>query len=125
MLSLSYAASEQLALMLQVQRCPPGRGIPLQVDEGFLESMASDVGPSTDELWDRHWCEHHLRRAFEVLRQSHSPRSIEVFDCLLSGQSVGKVAEEFEMSVAAVKKIKQRVRVRLREIVAEQIAEEK
>ncbi len=111
--------------VLQVRQCPPGRGIPLQmVDDGALESVSSDAHGRTDELWDQQWCEHHLRRAFAVLRQSHHARSIEVFDGLLAGRSVAEVAEDFDMSVAAVKKIKQRVRLKLREIVAEQIAEE-
>ena len=111
--------------VLRVKQCPPGRGIPLPVmDVDYLNSVPSDDHHATAELWDRHWCEHHLRRAFETLRKTHQPRSIEVFDRLLAGDTTAEVAESFEMSVEAVKKIKQRIRAELREIVAEQIEEE-
>ena len=120
----SYLGRAVRNAVFQIRQCPPGRGIPLQINEGALESHALNVRDSEDTLWDKHWCEHHLRRAFEALRRSHSPKSIEVFDCLLAGGSVSEVANQFELTVAAVKKIKQRVRDRLREIVALQIAEE-
>ncbi|MCA9251706.1 MAG: sigma-70 family RNA polymerase sigma factor [Phycisphaerae bacterium] len=111
--------------VFRVKQCPPGRGIPLPLIDGDqLSSVESGDHDATADLWDRHWCEHHLRRAFETLRKSHKPRSIEVFDRLLAGEKTADVAASFEMSVEAVKKVKQRIRAELREIVAEQVAEE-
>ena len=49
---------------------------------------------------------------------------MEVFDRLLSGASIGQVAEEFDMTTQAVHKIKQRIRDRLRSAVTSQIEDE-
>ena len=111
--------------VLRVRQCPPGRGIPLQLnDETIMSVVSSGDFSAADEVWDRHWCEHHLRRAFAELRPSLNPRSIEAFDSLLAGRSVAEVAEQLDMKTEAVKKVKQRVRAKLREIVAVQISEE-
>jgi RNA polymerase sigma factor (sigma-70 family) len=83
--------------------------------------------PSTDEddvTWNQEWVRHHYRRALRTLRATHDPRSIEVFQRLLGGAGVRDVAGAFEMSEQAVHKVKQRVRDRLREIIARQLADE-
>ena len=59
-----------------------------------------------------------------AVRQSHDPASVAVFDRLLAGESVATVAAAFAMNEPAVHKIKQRIRDRLKELIAVQIAEE-
>ncbi len=77
-----------------------------------------------DPLWEREWMLHHLRRAMSTVRRAFEPRSIEVFDALLAGSEVATVAAAHGLSPQAVHKIKQRIRDRLRELIAEQLKEE-
>ncbi len=95
-------------------------------------SRVGAPGPSTLEAtsapaeaeWEREWVQHHLRMAMRRVRQVHDPRSVKVFERLLSGDSAAEVASSFGMSVDAVYKVKHRIRDRLRDIVAEQIRDE-
>jgi len=77
-----------------------------------------------DELWEREWVEHHLRKALASLRGSMSERSLDIFTQLLGGASPEAVAADHDTSVEAVKKVRQRVRVRLREALDRQEADE-
>ena len=77
-----------------------------------------------DELWEREWMHHHLRLAMQAIRRSSSPAQVEIFEKLLNGSTVEDVAAEMGLSVGAVYKSKQRVRARLRELVAMQIRNE-
>ena len=92
---------------------PPASGV--DIDE------PSDPAP---EDWEREWMHHHLRLAMQTLRAGFEARSLEVFERLLSGQSVEHVAAAFEMSTQAVHKVKQRICHRLQTIVADQIRDE-
>jgi RNA polymerase sigma factor (sigma-70 family) len=74
--------------------------------------------------WDEEWIQHHLRMAMTRVRQLHDPRSVEVFERLLAGDTVAEVAASFDLTVDAVHKVKQRIRDRLKEIVAVQVREE-
>jgi RNA polymerase sigma factor (sigma-70 family) len=77
-----------------------------------------------DEVWETEWMHHHYRLAFAKLRQQLPARSMQVFSRLMAGASVDEVAAEFEATRDAVHKVKQRVRNKLRDLVAEQILEE-
>jgi DNA-directed RNA polymerase specialized sigma24 family protein len=77
-----------------------------------------------DPAWNQEWVRHHYRRALHTLRATHDPKSIEVFQRLLAGSSVRDVAASFEMTEQAVHKIKQRVRDRLKELIASQLRDE-
>lgn len=79
---------------------------------------------ASDELWDEEWSRHHLRRAMATLRKSHEPETLSVFEHLLEGASTQATALRFGLSEEAVHKIKQRVRDRLKELVAAQVDEE-
>ncbi len=74
--------------------------------------------------WDEEWIQHHLRMAMTRVRQLHDPRSVKVFERLLAGDTVAEVAASFDLTVDAVHKVKQRIRDRLKEIVAKQVREE-
>jgi len=94
-----------------------------------LDSSVMAVVPDEDEsdrdaAWDTEWVNHHYRRAMQALATEVEPKTIHVFERLVAGETVDRVAAEFGMNAAAVHKIKQRVRDRLREIVAEQVREE-
>ena len=77
-----------------------------------------------DLTWEDEWTRHHLRMAMARVRTSSDRRSVEAFEGLLAGASVAEVAAEHGLSVAAVHKVKQRVRDRLREEIARQLRDE-
>lgn len=101
---------------------PSGRAAALSDDE--LNALPDERADDPDELWEREWMEHHLRRALRVLRRSFDPTSMEIFDQLLAGSTAAEVAGSFGTSAQAVHKVKQRVRLRLRELLASQLADE-
>ena len=72
----------------------------------------------------KEWVLHHYRLAMQMMRSSYDERSLRVFDELVAGKSISDVATAFDLTAEAVRKIKQRVKERLREIVANQIHEE-
>lgn len=89
----------------------------------------SDTQPAApvdepDERWEREWAQHHLRRAMERLPETFEARSVDLFRHLLEGDDVHATALQFDTTMDAVNKVKQRVRARLRAIVARQILDE-
>jgi RNA polymerase sigma-70 factor (ECF subfamily) len=102
--------------------CPNRRALSLDIEGGMpLQPVAEDT---TDEVWDREWTDHHLRLAMAEVRQTSDARSMAVFDRVLAGDAVSSIAAAFGLSEDAVYKIKQRVRDRLRAVVARHVSEE-
>lgn len=105
------------AVRRHLSRTPRG-WTPLEAaSEGSCEADAPD-------LWHHEWTQYHCRRALRTLRKRREPASLAVFERVLAGASVTDAAREFAMSEAAVRKIKQRIRTELQEIVAQQVAAE-
>lgn len=94
--------------------------------DGRGTSKGSDarVADVSQQVFEDEWINHHMRLAFETVRQTHAVESIAIFEQLLSGQTVTVIAAQFSTTEQAVHKVKQRIRVRMRELVAMQIAEE-
>ena len=95
-----------------------------RVDSDGGESREPVNEEKLDRQWEREWADHHLRLAVRRLRRTYEPRSIDVFEQLLAGQTVERVAADFNMTIQAVHKVKQRIRNRLKELIAGQIREE-
>lgn len=76
------------------------------------------------ELWEKEWMNAHYRAAVAELRATHGPRVLAVFEALLQGQSSAQICATFDLSEVAVRKVKQRVRERLTEIVNRRIRAE-
>ncbi|MAG56666.1 MAG: hypothetical protein CMJ83_10285 [Planctomycetes bacterium] len=92
----------------------------------FLE-LGHDLAEASgmaDPIWDREWMLHHYRRAMGTVRRGFEARSVSVFDRILAGDPVQEVATDFDLTVQAVHKVKQRIRRRLQDLVARQVAEE-
>jgi RNA polymerase sigma factor (sigma-70 family) len=90
-----------------------------------LDHQVSGQLPAAEEdAWRREWMLHHYRQALRVVREDVDARSIEVFECLLCGETVDETAGRFSMTTAAVYKIKQRIRDRLRRQILRQLCEE-
>lgn len=83
-----------------------------------------EVPGDHDEVWEREWMDHHYRRAAATLRETHDAGTVAVFEALLAGHAVRDVAADAGTSEAAVRKVKQRLRDRFRELIAAQVAEE-
>ncbi len=77
-----------------------------------------------ESLWTQEWVNHHYRLAIETVRQSVEPRSSEIFERSLRGESVEALAAAFGMNTQAVYKIRQRLRARMEEAIAQQVREE-
>ena len=95
-------------------------------DESKPEPGLSNDGgfDDLDELWEREWMNHHYRLAMATLRKSFNQKSVQIFDQLLAGEGMAEVAEAFDTTQQAVRKVKQRIRRRLQELIEEQIREE-
>lgn len=104
------------------------RSAELALDVDALESAGAAAEAAAqdedDPVWEREWVDHHYRRAMDALRRVVEPQSIAVFEKLLSGAGVDDVAREMSIAAANVYKIRQRMRDRLQELIAEQIREE-
>ena len=94
------------------------------LDSGVLATAEAPDRGNTDELWEQEWVRHHYRLAMQQVRVTFDTKSVEMFDRLLAGDSVGQVAQDFETTTQAVHKVKQRIRDRLKELIATQIIEE-
>ena len=93
--------------------------------QALLEEVDAEPPPAADdEAWEQEWMHHHYRLAMAQVRRQFQPASLEVFDGLLAGRSVEALCREHGTSPEAVYKIKQRVRDRLRELIARQIRDE-
>ena len=96
-----------------------------EAERGRAITDTPDPGASALDLeWEREWMLHHYRLALRTARASVEPRSVEIFERLLEGQSEVEAAHEFGVSIDAVHKVKQRMRDRLKGLVASQIDEE-
>ncbi|HMQ15829.1 MAG TPA: sigma-70 family RNA polymerase sigma factor [Phycisphaerae bacterium] len=94
----------------------------VQPDEATL--LVADTAEGGDAEWEREWENHHLRLAMATIRRTFDEASVQMFERLLAGDSVEQVAEAFGSTPPAVQKIKQRIRARMQELIARQIAEE-
>lgn len=87
---------------------------------------APDAGDPPEErvAFENEWINHHYRTALHEIRTTHAAESVAIFEWLIQGQSVESTAAAFATTSAAVHKVKQRMRDRMRELIEKQIAEE-
>lgn len=93
------------------------------LDSAVLAGVPSPESES-DDVWEQEWVRHHFRLAMEIVRETFEPRSVLIFDRLLAGAEPEAVAAEHQTTTAAVHKIKQRIRDRLKELIDTQVADE-
>lgn len=106
-----------------LRACPDGRHRAVLAEE-VVEERVTDDGSPADPAWEQEWLDHHLRLALEIVRQTSDERSVAIFQRLLAGATVEQAAREFDMTIDAVHKVKQRMRDRVQERIAEQVREE-
>ena len=94
------------------------------LDTNVLATVEADDTGRADEVWEREWVRHHYRLAMQTVRATFDPKSVQMFDRLLAGDGVKRLASEFQTTTQAVHKVKQRIRDRLKELIADQIRQE-
>ncbi|MBN2562219.1 MAG: sigma-70 family RNA polymerase sigma factor [Phycisphaerae bacterium] len=77
-----------------------------------------------DRLWEKEWVDHHFRLALAAVAEQVELQSMAVFNQLLAGRSVEEVADAQEMTVEAIRKVRQRIRARLTEQIRQQVRDE-
>lgn len=91
----------------------------------LVERVAADEpSPAEAADWEREWVAHHYRLAMETVRRTFEARSVEIFDRSVAGEGVASLAASFGMSEQAVHKVRQRIKARMEDLIAEQIREE-
>lgn len=94
------------------------------LDSGVMAAVPAGDEGAADARWEQEWSDHHYRLAMHTIRRTFEPRSVEVFDRILAGATIESIATTYGMSTAAVHKVKQRIRDRMKELIAAQIREE-
>lgn len=87
-------------------------------------ALAAQGTAPADAEFEQEWIAHHYRLALAEIRSTYSPESVAIFERLVQGDSIETAAAAFATTPAAVHKVKQRVRDRMRELIARQVAEE-
>jgi len=77
-----------------------------------------------EAAWEREWVQHHYRLALHEVRRTCDAKSVAVFERLLQGDGIDRIRREFGLEANAIYKIKQRMRDRLRELIARQLTDE-
>lgn len=93
-------------------------------DTAVAAVTPASAAAEQDDLWEQEWKQHHFRVAMTKLRETFDARSVTIFERLLNGDSPEAAAVAEGINAAAVYKIKQRVRDRLKELIEVQVAEE-
>lgn len=88
------------------------------------EMPRPDGDAAAAELWQQEWENHHFRLAMAAIRQTFDEKSAAIFERSVAGAKVADLALEFNMSEAAVHKVRQRIRDRMEELIAAQVREE-
>ncbi len=91
---------------------------------GTHDAAGLTVDDDEGRLWETEWMRHHHRRAMETVRTTVDAKSVDVFERLLAGETPAEIGSALSMTSDAVRKVKQRMRERLRDLVARQIHEE-
>ena len=102
---------------------------PHQLRSGAVSSLEADSRngwdcPDDQAGWEEEWVAHHYRLAMCTIRTTFEPRSVQIFDRSIAGDSIVLLAEAFSMSQEAVRKARERIRDRMEELIAGQIREE-
>jgi hypothetical protein len=67
---------------------------------------------------------HHYRMALDTVRQTFDAKSVEVFERSVAGAKVAVLAVEHGITEQAVYKVRQRIRARMEQLIAQQVHEE-
>ncbi len=103
---------------------PNRRWQPLDTNDAAVDRPGASAPDADTTLWEQEWVAHHYRLALETVRKTFEARSVEIFDRSVAGAKVADLAREYDMSEPAVHKVRQRIRDRMQELIAQQVREE-
>lgn len=95
--------------------------------DGGTDPLDAASGADDAEMaaaWEKEWIAHHYRLAMDEVGRTFEARSVEIFEASLAGKSVAELAAASGISEQAVHKVRQRIKARLEECIARQVAEE-
>ncbi len=75
-------------------------------------------------LWQEEWVAHHYRLAMGRIRGEFEQRNLEIFERIVQGESVADLARDFGLNEPAIYATRRRIRLRLQELIDEQVREE-
>lgn len=87
-------------------------------------ALAEASEDSLRDAFEREWIDHHYRIATQRYRETADERALALLDATLKGRSARVIGEELGMSEDAVHKAQQRLRDRLKKLIAEQLHDE-
>lgn len=88
------------------------------------EPEDSNGDGSLARVWEEEWVAHHYRLAMRTIRTTFDERSLAIFEQSIAGKGIADLAAELGMTEQAVRKVRQRIRERMEELIAQQIREE-
>jgi len=100
-----------------------GHEVALSGDETSINPSGAN-SDAFDELWEHQWMLHHYRLALDELRRSAEPASVRVIEGFMNGRTTNEIAGALGLTPEATRKIKQRMKNKLMEIITKQIDDE-
>ena len=102
----------------------PNRGASALDSHVLARHAGREDDPALARAFEQEWIAHHYRLAMITIRSTFEARSVELFDRSVAGATVAELASALGMSEQAVHKVRQRIKVRMEELIAHQIREE-
>jgi RNA polymerase sigma factor (sigma-70 family) len=94
------------------------------LDTSMLDALPDHDEAASETLWTQEWVNHHYRLAMESVRGSFEPRSVEIFERSVRGETIASLAAAFHTTDQAIHKVRQRIRARMEQLIAQQIHDE-
>ena len=94
------------------------------LDTSMMAAIGANDEAALERLWTQEWVNHHYRMALDTVHTSFEPRSVDMFERSIRGESVESLAAAFDTTTQAVHKVRQRIRARMEELISQQVREE-
>jgi len=100
---------------------------PQALDTSMQDALAApddNPGGGDAALWEQEWVAHHFRHALERIRAEFDAHNVEMFERNVSGEPVAQLVSAFGVSEEAFYAARRRIRLRLQDLIAEQVRDE-
>lgn len=88
-------------------------------------TRAASNDADLDDQWESEWRQHHLRQAMRTIELEFNPTDWKAFHAyVVDGEEADSVGANLQLTAAQVYQTKYRVMIRLREVIAVQVADE-
>lgn len=100
------------------------QGLVSDMERTLAEPGTEGPAGAVVAAWEEEWVAHHYRLALETVRRTFEPQNVALFERMLAGARPTDLARELGLSEEGVFKVRQRIRDRMQELIAQQIREE-